>query len=162
MKYFHFNGSINEGLLDKFLEFINDNQSDELTIILNSIGGKRNLSLVMLDVININSERITLISCGVYSAAFFMFYNSNCKRKMTYGNVGMMHYASCELNIMSNGNPAYSEDVNTIKNWKEDINDLKFVEQFMNPKEIKSYKKGNDVYFTFKRMKEIFPDVEII
>jgi hypothetical protein len=64
---------------------------------------------------------------------------------------------------MSNGQPTYSEDENIIKNWKERVKDeVEFVEKFMTPLELKKYKKGNDVYFTFKRMKEIFPDVEII
>lgn len=162
MKYFHFDSKIEEKSLDSFLHFINENEQGELSIILNSIGGKKNLTYVILDIINANADRITLISCGCYSASFFLFYKAKCKRKMTYGNVGMMHYASSDMNMMSNGKPSYSEDENVIQNWKEDGEELKFVEQFMTPKELKKYKKGNDVYFTFKRMKEIFPDVEII
>jgi hypothetical protein len=75
----------------------------------------------------------------------------------------MMHYSSTNINTMSNGQPTYSEDENIIKNWKERVKDeVEFVEKFMTPSELKRYKRGNDVYFTFKRMKEIFPDVEII
>lgn len=163
MKYFHFNGDINEKLLDDFLQFINEYQIGELGIVLNSIGGKKNLTHVLLDIININSQRITLISCGCYSASFFLFYKAKCNKKMTEGNVGMMHYASTNINTMSNGKPTYSEDENTVSNWKESVKDeVEFVEKFMTPSELRKYKRGNDVYFTFKRMKEIFPDVEII
>lgn len=163
MKYFHFNGEINEKSLDDFLQFINENEIGELVIVLNLVGGKKNLTRVLLDIININSHRVTLISCGCYSASFFLFYKAKCKKKMTEDNVGMMHYSSTNINTMSNGQPTYSEDENIIKNWKERVKDeVEFVEKFMTPLELKKYKKGNDVYFTFKRMKEIFPDVEII
>jgi hypothetical protein len=32
----------------------------------------------------------------------------------------------------------------------------------MTKKELKKFKKDNDVYFPFERMKEIFPDAEVI
>jgi ATP-dependent protease ClpP protease subunit len=163
MKYFHLSGEINEKSLDDFLQFINENEIRELVIVLNSVGGKKNLTHVLLDIINLNYNSITLISCGCYSASFLLFYKAKCKKKMTEGCVGMMHYSSTNINTMSNGQPTYSEDENIIKNWKERVKDeVEFVEKFMTPLELKKYKKGNDVYFTFKRMKEIFPDVEII
>lgn len=162
MKYFHFDGDISEKSLDTFLQFVNENEHEQMSIILNSIGGKKNLTHVILDIINLNADRTTLISCGCYSASFYLFYEAKCKKKMTEGNVGMMHYSSTNINTMSNGKPAYSEDENIVKNWKEDKSQEEFVKQFMTPVELKKYKRGNDVYFTFKRMKEIFPDVEII
>jgi ATP-dependent protease ClpP protease subunit len=162
MKYFHFDGDISEKSLDTFLQFVNENEHEQMSIILNSIGGKKNLTHVILDIINLNTEKVTLISCGCYSASFYLFYEAKCKKKMTEGSAGMMHYSSTNINTMSNGKPTYSEDENIVKNWKEDKSQEEFVKQFMTPIELKKYKRGNDVYFTFKRMKEIFPDVEII
>jgi len=163
MKYYTVEGVINEESFEKFLGFMNGLEDDsDATIILNSGGGKSNLASVILDIINHNKDRVTLISCGIYSAAFYIFYNAKCKKKMTTESVGMIHRSVSEMRLASNCNPVYFEDINTIKNWKESESDLEFVSQFMSSKELKVFKKGDDVYFTFKRMKEIFTDVEII
>lgn len=164
MKYYLLEERINEASLEKFLSFMNNVQyGDRITIILDSAGGKNNLARIILDIINVNKNSVTLISCGIYSACFFIFYNAKCKRKMTQGSVGMVHQGSAEVTLNGNRKPTFKEDENVIENWKEEsVTDLGFVSQFLNKKEIQSFKKGDDVYFTFKRMREIFTNVEII
>jgi ATP-dependent protease ClpP protease subunit len=162
MKYFHLDGRIVEELLNRFLGFMNETPSEEITIIINSVGGKECVSKLILNIINENKERCTLISLGVYSAAFYIFYNAECKRKMTYGSPAMWHLSSADMRMMSNKKPSYTEDETQLKNWVDDKIEIEFAEKFMTPKELRDFKKGIDVYFTFKRIKEIFPDVEII
>ena len=161
MKYFQLEGTIDESLVTRFMEFCNNNLSEECTIVINSCGGKSTLATVILDIINSNSEKITLISAGVYSAAFYIFFFAECKRKIIYGSLGM-HQKEYLKNVYINekGKPKYNDDVCQIENLK--IIKGNFLSKIMTKKERLSYKNDDDVYFTFNRMKEIFPDVEII
>jgi hypothetical protein len=162
MKYFHLNGIIDEELFDKFIQFINENESERWTIVLNSGGGKQNLSQVILDVINIRKEYVTLISTGIYSSSFVIFYFAKCQKKMTIGSIGMIHLRSNDIRMQSHGKPEYTEGICVMSNWKVSREVDSFVEAFLTKSELKEYRRGNDVYFNFKRMKEIFPDAEII
>lgn len=161
MKYFHLNGIIDEELFDKFIQFVNENENEEWTIVLNSGGGKSNLSQVILDVVN-RKKHVTLVSTGIYSASFVIFYFAKCEKKMTVGSIGMIHLRSNNIRMQSHGKPEYAEDICIMSNWKASSEIDSFVEEFMTKSELKEYRKGNDVYFNFKRMKEIFPDAEII
>lgn len=161
MKYFHLNGIINEELLDKFIQFRNENEFEEWTIVLNSGGGKSNLTQVILYEINSRPQTV-LISTGIYSASFVIFYFAKCIKKITEGSIGMVHLRANDIRIQSHGKPEFSEDECIVKNHKE-TRDIDYaVEAFMTKSEIRRYRKGGDIYFTFKRMKEIFPDAEII
>ena len=162
MKYFHLNGIIDEDLLDKFIEFANENESEDWTIILNSGGGKQNLSQVILYEINRRKEKVVLISTGIYSSSFVIFYFAKCQKKMTAGSIGMIHLRSSEIRMQSNGKPEYAEGICVMSNWKVSDEIDSFVEAFLIKAELKEYRRGNDVYFNFKRMKEIFPEAEII
>ena len=162
MKYFHLNGIINEELLEKFIEFRNENESEEWTIVSNSGGGKSNLAQVILYEINNRTIRTVLVSVGIYSASFVIFYFAKCEKKITEGSIGMIHLRANDISIQSHGKPQFSEDACVVKNHKETREIDSFVEEFMTKDEVKRYRKGDDVYFTFKRMKEIFPDAETI
>lgn len=161
MKYFQLEGTINEELLTKFMDFCNNNLSEDCTIVINSGGGKCNISTVILNIINAHSDKITLVSAGVYSAAFYIFYFAKCKRKIVYGSLGMHHkdYIN-DISINPSGTPKFKEDVCQVENIKS-IGD-RFTNKFLSKEEKEKYKKSEDVYFTFKRMTEIFPDIEII
>lgn len=102
-----------------------------------------------------------MISAGVYSAAFYIFFFAECKRKIIYGSLGMHHKEYLKnVYINEKGKPKYNDDVCQIENLK--IIKGNFLSKIMTKKERLSYKNDDDVYFTFNRMKEIFPDVEII
>lgn len=161
MKYFQLEGIIDESTLARFMEFCNDNTSEEWTIVINSVGGSSVLATMILSIINSNSEKTTLISAGCYSAAFYIFYFAKCKRKMIYGSIGMHHRESIRgLTINEKGNPKYQEDLCHIENLKA-VRD-NFLKRVMTKKEKELYNSDDDVYFTFKRMREIFPNVEIL
>lgn len=161
MKYFHLEGIINEDLLNKFIDFWNENQSEECTIIINSGGGKSSLTFFILDVINKNHDKITLVSCGCFSAAFYLFYKARCKKILTYGTTGMYHLPYIkDVNLNIHNDPVYTSDKCDIKNMKS--SDESFIKEFMKKKEIKAFNRGDDVYFTFKRLRKIFPDIKVI
>lgn len=161
MKYFQLEGIINEGLVTSFMDFCNNNITEECTIVINSAGGKSTLATVILDIINSHSEKITLISAGVYSAAFYIFFYAKCKKKIIYGSLGMHH--KCYLKdvfINEKGKPKYQEDICQIENLKSTKSN--YLENFMTDEEKVLFDNDDDVYFTFNRMKELFPTVEII
>ena len=161
MKYFQLEGTIDESLVSKFMDFCNNNLSDDCTIVINSGGGKSTLATVILDIINSNADRITLISAGVYSAAFYIFYFAKCKRKIIYGSLGMHHKEYLKnIYITEKGKPKYQDDICQIENLKS-VRD-NFLKKIMTKKEKFIYNNDDDVYFTFDRMKEIFPTVEIV
>jgi len=161
MKYFQLEGTINEELVTRFMDFCNNNLSDDCTIVINSGGGKSTLAKVVLDIINSNADKITLISAGVYSAALYIFFFAKCKKKIVYGSLGMHHKEYLkDMYITSDGKPKYYDDICQVKNLKT-LRD-NFLFKFMSKKEKSIYAKSDDVYFTFKRMTEIFPNVEII
>lgn len=161
MKYFQLEGRIDETLVTKFMEFCNMNLSEECTIVINSGGGKSTLAKVILCIINENSEKITLISAGCYSAAFYIFFFAKCKKKIVYGSLGMHHmeYLS-DVCINEKGKPKYGEDICQIENLKS-IRD-NFLKNSMTKKEKSIYNNNDDVYFSFNRMKELFPNADII
>ena len=114
-----------------------------------------------IDIINTHAEKITLISAGIYSAAFYIFFFAKCRRKIIYGSIGMHHREYLkDIYINEKGKPKYQEDICQIENLKCVRNN--FLEKAMTKKEKFLYNNDDDVYFTFNRMKELFPNVEII
>jgi len=161
MKYFQMDGTIDEAMLTRFMDFCNSYPSEKCTIVINSGGGMGCTSTMILNIINSNRKRFTLVSAGVYSAAFCIFYHAKCEKKIIYGSVGMHHKEYLKNIIIGmKGKVIYSDDKNSIKNIK--LIDDSFSHEFLTKKELKTYNKSYDVYFTFKRMTEIFPNAEII
>jgi len=161
MKYYQLNGIIDEQLVTSFMEFCNNNLQDDCTIVINSGGGKSTLAAVVLDMINSNADKITLISAGAYSAALYVFFFAKCKKKIIYGSIGMYHSQYLkDVYINEKGNPKYEDDICQVENLKSTTN--RFLSKFMTKKEKSLYNNHKDVYFTFKRMKKIFPDAEIV
>ncbi len=143
------------------MDFCNNNTSEEWTIVINSGGGKSTLATMILSIINSNSDKITFISAGCYSAAFYIFFFAKCKRKIIHGSLGMHHREYLKGNYINDkGKPKYNDDICQIENLKS-VRD-NFLKKVMTKKEKVIYNNDDDVYFTFKRMTEIFPTVEII
>jgi len=163
MKYFHIDSKIDKELLNKFLDFCNSNGEDEWTIIIYTVGGWVCMGKTILRIINLRKDKVTLILHEAYSSGFYIFYEAKCKKVMCSNGKGMIHIASAEMSVDADCNPRYSEDACIIKNWKQSKKeDDNWAKSFLTNKEFKKYKKGVEVYFTSKRMKQIFPDAEII
>lgn len=161
MKYFHIEGTINEDLLNRFLQFCNDYENEDWTFVINSRGGKNNCTRVIIHTINERSSNCRVISMGAYSAAFDILYFTRCKKLITQRSLAMIHRGSAEMSVMSNNKPSYPEDESIVKNWKHDY-DIEFASKILTASELKKFKKGDDIFFSFERIIEIFPDAEII
>lgn len=161
MKYFNLEGEIKEDLFNKFTCFFNDNPTGDITIFINSCGGKSNIAVLILSIINSNSDRIHLVSAGCYSAAFEIFYLAKCEKSIVYATIGMYHKAYLEnIAISVTNNIRYLSDKCNVDNFNSYQD--KFAYTFLKKKELKDYNLGDDVYFTFKRMLEIFPNIKVI
>jgi hypothetical protein len=75
--------------------------------------------------------------------------------------LGMHHRAYLKgVYINEKGKPKYRDDICQIENLKS-VKD-NFLKKVMTNKEKFIYNNDDDVYFTFNRMKEIFPTLEIV
>lgn len=75
----------------------------------------------------------------------------------------MYHYSTRSITLNADRTAAYGEDKCMSKNMKaEKARELEFAALFMTPEEVEKMKRGKDVFFTFERMKEIFPNCEIL
>lgn len=163
MRYHLHADGINEISVMDTINFIQNNEG-ELTIGLNSNGGGSSCAAFLLDCLNKNKDRITLIALtGVFSAAFRVFYDFAGEKKMSHGCLGMYHYESQDVMMFAKIQPDKPDGEGVISALKSDksANDT-FAEKFMTPAEIRRFRQNLDVYFDFERMKQIFPEAEII
>ena len=163
MKYFYLNGSMKQELFDKFINFCNQYPDDKWGIVIDSGGGGESFCHAMLHIIDDHKDCV-LISMGCYSSAFELFYLSKCEKLITTNSMGMFHLGRDNYDIDLNGKPSWTADEAIVKRRKETSYPmaLDFAKQFMTTLEFSKFKQGKDIYFTFKRMQEIFPDATII
>lgn len=158
MKYTSIVGSIEEASLTKLLEFINQNPEGELTIYISSWGGCANSMEAMQDVINANSDRITLICNGdLFSAAFILFFSVKCRRIVLDRAIGLHHhYMLSEINIASNGEPDDALCRYRLKQLKADrMKEIRFFRSLgMSEEEVAKIERNEDVYFNDKRLRQ--------
>lgn len=164
MKYYIFDAQITAETVQPLLDFIGNND-DELQIGICCVGGENDVERFLLNALNENKDRITLVAMSaIYSAAFALFYQFKGKRKITFGTRGMYHYSGVNVRVAANGGIQDSEEKAAAeftkrnqKQWQDS-----FANGFMSVSELRNFRSGKDVYFTFDRIKQIFPHLEII
>ena len=161
-KYFQMEGLIDELQLTKFMEFCNIYLPDNAcTVVINSGGGKSTLAEMIVEIINSHSENFTLVSAGCYSAAFSIFKFVKCQKKIIKGSLGMYHKEYLrDVFINKDNKPTNYSDLCQIENFN--CIDESWFEAMLNRKEKAIYRRGEDVYFTFKRMVELFPEASVV
>jgi ATP-dependent protease ClpP protease subunit len=137
---------------------------EEITLIISCGGGDMYYATVLIHIINKNPERFTVVSCSAYSAGFYLLRQTTCKKKIVDGSIGMFHYPYSQMETTESGGYYYGQDKAMVKNNKEYAHQRtrKWCEQFMNAEELAKLESVDDVFFSFKRMLEIFPDIEVI
>lgn len=161
-KYFLFDGAIVPEKVNPLIDFVQNTPGD-LVIGMNSNGGATGVGRFLTHVLNRNKDRITLINVNrVSSAAFEVFYAFQGKKILLYNVSGMMHRGYVDVSIDSAGKGVYHHDVDDINKVKyEAAGELEMATLIMTPAELKKFKKGDDIYFGFDRMKQIFHDAEL-
>lgn len=157
------NHLVDEEHFRPLLDLANGTQP-QITIILDCGGGNVSYALMLAHIINQNPGRFNLVAINIYSAAFVLFYQAACKKQMLKGGAGMVHYPYSRMEMMEHGKAYYNQDRNQINNNQEFLhrNTRVWCEEFMTEAELNRLEEGDDVFFTFLRLVEIFPDAEII
>lgn len=163
MKYFAMCDIINDAILDKFIPFFNENQSVPCTIVLHSRGGQTYVTDIIIRMIG-QMEDVTLTIHSVYSAALKIAIQADCKKVLSSTAKGMWHMGRADMSVAIDTKPYYDEDINHVKNFEiEAAQSIALANKIMTKKEFRRFKvKREEVWFDFKRMKQIFPDAEII
>jgi hypothetical protein len=162
MKYFSMDGRIDKEMFEKFVVFYNENCLKECAITLRTIGGETYVSEAIVRMLN-EMKNVTLIIQAAYSAGFEIAMYSKCKKVLSKTAKGMWHYGRADISVNVKNKPYYREDECTVSNLPiERKQGVRLAKKVMTGKEFKLFKKDYDIYFDFKRMKQIFPDAKVI
>ena len=158
MKHHSIIGRIEAESYNSLINFLNESQDEHKSILINSGGGEVNYCYAIIYALNNVYHEIELVACaGVYSAAFEIFYKFKGKKVILDGCIGMTHRQLLLISLTDNMQTAFREDDCRKKTSKENSQIIiDEYSKFFTKKELANYKKGNDVYFTYNRMKEIF------
>lgn len=160
--YFFLTGQIDNDLLNRFIDFYNNNRGSLITVIIKTIGGDLKNSELIIEMINQNKNN-TLHIISAFSAGMLIAVKCKCKKQLSKYSMGMWHYGKWDIEIGDKGKPYYKQDACITKEFpRHKKNADLFAKEIMTTKEFKKFKKDDDVYFGFKRMKQIFPDAKII
>ena len=168
MKYDHyyiFEAPIEFEPTRQFLDWLSAHPTGNILFSITSRGGLVTTARLLLKALNDNKDRITIhVLGGVYSAAFLITYEYEGAKALTRNeSKGMFHYGIQMLSTDERGQVVYKEDRVCLRNLKLAREESQtFASQFMNKAELNSFRKGDDVYFDFKRMSEIFPTATVI
>lgn len=157
MKYFTIM-KITHDHFNEFVKFTNDHPDENWGIVLDSVGGQSALMKIIVEIINSRPDKVKIYCNNAYSAAFEILWNVKCDIYFSDFTKGCVHLPKAEMFIMSNNKPAYYEDECIVKGWKENGDDVSHYKKFLTKKEWKKIKKGDDIFFTYKRMRKIFPN----
>lgn len=166
--YKQLNDDITEESIYPIVEAINDsNLQTKFVVGITSEGGSSYSGRFLLNVLNnpSNVKRITLVCIDkCYSIAFDVFYKFKGKKQIMLGSRGMLHYDSMPLQMCHDGllkqDPELQCGLEQLQVLRHET--LTIVNTFLNKKEIEDLTKGTDVFFSYSRMLEIFPDAEIV
>lgn len=164
MKYYLHADGITEECIKGLLEFINQNDGQDITIGLNSNGGSTATALFLAHVLNMRKNLVTLIAIsGIYSAAFDLFYRFKGTKILARGCRGMYHYSSIDIRYGSSLRPDNEDERQKLKMLSIDRVAIEAMcAEFMTPTEMRRLRSNKDVWFDFERMREIFPHATTI
>lgn len=158
-KYFYIDGELKPEMVEKFIDFVNENHDCKITVFIDSNGGWNVSAQTISVIINDHHERFRMVAGGtIYSAAFWLFFSVKCERKIQDGTIGLYHLVRQNLEMMSNGVGADRiQDYNSKdlkKNWSKLTNG--FCDAIgLNQSETKSIMSGKDTFFDTERLREL-------
>lgn len=156
-------GMIGSESLEKLIKCYNELKEKEvLEIYLNSEGGDPNFAVAIIDIINENKDYIEIIAHGdMMSAAFDIFFRSECTRYILKGTIGMVHLSRIEGVEINGGS---NVELSTNKKWmtndkKERLNIYESIG--LTKTELAKIKKGSDVYLHYERLIELLQNQQL-
>jgi len=141
-------------------EFLSKDIDENKWVILDSWWWSCPYGSLMIRRLEQHKDNVTLICwTWAYSSAFKIFYKFSGKKMMVYWCMWMHHKAHQEILMNEDWKPTHQDWFATLRNNKKTQSTPY---GFMTTREVKQFNKWEDVFFDFDRMKEIFPDVEVI
>ena len=145
-------------LLTKVTEAVNSD-SEKITIYLQSDGGYVCICQVLLNIINGNKDRFKLIGFeSLSSAGFEFFVKAECEKELLPYTLGMIHQHQRKVTLNNNLKPTYSDGeafMIRVKKYKLPEDEIFIQKLGLTKKELRDYKKGDDVYFQYDRFLEV-------
>lgn len=158
--------SVSDEMFNKIISAYNSLKDEEkLEIYLNTEGGDMEAAEVIIDFVNQHRDRTILIANGtIFSAGFYIFFRSNCERRIVTGTTGMCHLIRVSIEYGEHDKPYYKIDkVN--KDWllaQRQWTDRLCKKLGVTKEEIKKIDKGKEVYFNYKRLNELLENARDI
>lgn len=155
MKYVHLEGWVDENMRDIVTNTLNEEW--EVTFYLNSNGGRIQFARQIVDIINKDEDRVTLIATHeISSAAFRIFFFSKCKREILDDTEWLAHMGQIDLRMNWNWH------ISSTENWrvKEMKKEEKVQERLLkslgvSKRNRKLFLKWYDIYFTTKQLRKM-------
>ena len=163
MATYIYSGEINEDNTEAFMDFCTEN-TGEVELALSSLGGEAGLSRVLLKFLNDRKDRISIMAYNtIQSAAFEIFLEFEGKKVMAVALTGIVHLTYYTLHVSGEGVPKSKVDqmlANNLKYYRDRT--MTLMSPFLTKREKAAVLRMEEVHFDFGRMREIFPDVEVI
>lgn len=155
MRVFHLEGEVNEAMRDIVTNALNEEW--DVTFYLNSEWWRAQFAHQIVDIINKNKDRVTLIATlQIASAAFRIFFQSECKRSILDDTEWLAHMARMSVKMDWNKD-VWSTDRWRIKEmWKEETKHVKELKKlWVSKKNRKLFLKWYDIYFNTKKLRKM-------
>lgn len=152
MKYINLEYSVDEDMLNIVTDALNEEW--EITFYLNSGWWRAQYAYQIIDLINKNKDRVTLIAnLQIASAAFRIFFEVECQREILWETEWLAHMATRDVKMNAN------KDIGSVERWriqemkKQEKKEVKKLKQlWVSKKNRKLFLKGYDIYFSTKEL----------
>lgn len=132
-------------------------EKDAIQLYFSSEGGLTDVAAILMDYLQSLEDRLILVGNFIlFSGGFEVFYQYKGEKRLLPNTLGLIHqatgnYSSRELQDQ--------QSIISIQKKQLDLKNKQLLydyQNFLTPLEIKRYKAGQDVCFSYKRMLEIF------
>ena len=155
MKIIYLDWEVNENMRDVVLNALNEEW--EITFYLSSEWGKSQFANFIVDAINKNKDRVTLIATlQISSAAFRIFFYSRCKREILDDTEWLVHMA--RMNVRMDWN----KEVGSVDKWRvKEMLKYEYKEErilkklWLSKRNRKLFLKWFDIYLNTKQLRKM-------
>lgn len=152
-------GEVNPKMANKLFDAYKTDE--KLEVYFDSIGGELSIANAMIDFINRRYHNIELICSGqLMSAALIIALSIKCKKSLLHPTTGLAHLYRLRAEITSAGEPS-EYDKKWLKSFMPDKSTTNkhlslYRKSGFTEEELKAIRNSEDVYLSYKRLKEIF------
>ena len=135
------------------------NKEEKHQIYFSSNGGDVWLIEPIIKIINENKDNIELIGVReISSSALSIFIGAKCKKSITKNTYAIWHKPSFSFDLDDKNKPRNDfykfKNKHIVEGFSKEF-ELEYKDWGLKKSEIKKYKKGEDVYFSYERFKEL-------